>query len=127
MTMTRMDEDGQPEAARAFRGNRMAAIGMTLAAAATLLLLRPELALVYVVHMAISVYALSLTRRHGLLGKACPLQQQNLAAYVSVSTIGFLLSLYAAPEMFDHIGSIIFIVIAAVMAVLVLYAIWDRK
>jgi len=125
--MNRTEQDGQAGAVQAFKVNRIAAIGMTLAAAAALLLLRPELALVYVVYVAISVYSLSLTRRYGLFGKARPVPEQNLAAYVSVSTIGFLLSLFAAPQMFEHIGSIIFIVIAAVMAVLVLYAIWDRK
>ncbi|MGJ8572143.1 MAG: hypothetical protein ACSHXI_15740 [Hoeflea sp.] len=125
--MNRTEQAAQTDSAQAFKVNRIAAIGMTLAAAAALLLLRPELALVYVVYVAISVYSLSLTRRHGLLGKARPVPEQNLAAYVSVSTIGFLISLFAAPQMFQHMGSIIFIVIAAVMVVLVLYAIWDRK
>lgn len=125
--MNSAEQDGQAGAAQAIKVNRIAAIGMTLATAAALLLLQPELALVYVVYVAISVYSLSLTRKYGLLGKARPVHQQNLAAYVSVSTIGFLVSLFAAPQMFEHISSIIFIVIAAVMAVLVLYAIWDRK
>ncbi|WP_417417813.1 hypothetical protein [Hoeflea sp.] len=125
--MNRTEQPGQNDQLQVFKANRMVAIGMTLAAAATLVLLRAELALVYVVYVAISVYSLSWSRTRGLFGQARPVIEQNLAAYVSVSTVGFMATLFAAPQVYDHMGSIIMFGIAIVMAILVLYAIFDRK
>jgi hypothetical protein len=114
-------------AAHAFKLNRIAAIVMTLATAAALLLLRPDLSLVYLAYMGISVYPLSWAKTRGFFGQPRPVLQQNFAAYVSMSTIGFVATLLAAPHMIDQIGSGFFILFGLVIAVLVLRAIFVGK
>lgn len=113
--------------AHAFKVNRIAAIGMTLATAAALLLLRPELSLVYLAYIGISVYPLSWAKTHGFFGQPRPVMQQNFAAYVSISTIGFVATLLSAPHMIEQIASAIFIVFALVIVILILRAIFNGK
>ncbi|WP_322988446.1 hypothetical protein [Hoeflea sp.] len=122
-----MTSTEQADPAHTFKTNRTAAIMMTIAAAVTLMLLRPELSLVYLAYTGISVYSLSWARTRGYVGKPCPVRQQNMAAYVSISTVGFMATLFGAPHLFEPIASVIFIVFAAVMAILALYTIFDRK
>lgn len=125
--MNHSEQADQADPAQAFKVNIIAAIGMTFATAATLLLLRPELFLVFIAYVGMSVFALSWARTYGLLGPRRPVIEQNFAAYVSISTIGFIATLFGAPQIIDLFGSTIFVVVAIVMAILVLYAIIDRK
>ncbi|KJS09533.1 MAG: hypothetical protein VR78_15865 [Hoeflea sp. BRH_c9] len=113
----------QADLARSFKANGVAAIVMALTTAAVLLLRRPELALVFISYLGISVYALSLTRTHGVFVKPYPVQQQNFAAYVTISTLGFLATLIAAPRLIELHGSMVFFALAIVIALLLLRAI----
>jgi len=113
----------QADLARSFKANGVAAIVMTLATAAVLLLLRPELVLVFLSYLGMSVYALSLTRTHGIFIKPYPLRRQNFAAYVTVSTLGFFATLIAAPRLIELHGSVVFFALAIVIALLLFRAI----
>lgn len=106
----------------AFKANGIAAMVMALATAAVLLLLRPELVLVFISYLGMSVYALSLTRKHGILIRPYPVKQQNFAAYVAISTLGFFATLIAAPRLIEIHGSIVFFALAMVIALLLLRA-----
>jgi hypothetical protein len=122
-----MNRTEQADPTQAFKVNSIAALGMTLATAATLLLLRPELFLVFIAYVGMSVFSLSIARTYGLLGQRRPVIEQNFAAYVSISTVGFIATLFGAPQMIELFGSMIFVLVAIVMAILVLYSIIDRK
>ena len=119
-----MDSIDHNGAAQAFRVNRLAAIGMTAAIAASLLLLRPELSLIYIAQTGTAVYLLSWVRTRGLLVKPRPVTEQNFASYVAVSTLSFVATLAAAPQMIELAGSAIYFAFAAVIALLVLRAVW---
>jgi len=125
--MNRTEQADQADPAQAFKVNRIAAIVMTFATVAILLLLRPELSLVYLAYMGISVYFMSWARTQGLFGRSRPVMEQNFAAYVSISTIGFVATLRVAPQVIGLIGSAIYIVFAMVMVILILRAIFDGK
>ncbi len=121
--MAQIEEAGQANsqiADKAFRVNWMSAIVMTLAIAGVLLMQRPELAWVFISYVAISVLVISFARSRGILVKPYPLRQQNLAAYVTVSTAGFFATLIGAPELIEIHGSMIYILLALVMVALVL-------
>lgn len=105
---------------KAFRVNWISAIVMALAVAGVLLMQRPELAWVFVSYVAMSVLVMSFARSRGILVKPYPVRQQNLAAYVTVSTAGFFATLFGAPKLIELHGSMIFILLALVMVVLVL-------
>ena len=79
--MERTEPSDQVALQRAYRINRVAAIVMTLAIAAGLLLQRPEFALVYVGYVVVSVYFLALAKSYGIFVKPSPPAEQNLAAY----------------------------------------------
>lgn len=120
--MAQIEEAGQANsqiADKAFRVNWMSAIVMTLAIAGVLLMQRPELAWVFMSYVAISVLVISFARSRGILVKPYPLRQQNLAAYVTVSTAGFFATLIGAPELIEIHGSMIYILLALVMVALV--------
>jgi hypothetical protein len=119
-----MDSIDHNDAGQAFKVNRLAAIGMAVAAAASLLLLHPELSLIYIAQTGAAVYLLSWARTKGVFGKPRPVTEQNFAAYVAVSTLSFVATLAAAPQMIEIAGSTIYFAFAAVIAVLVLRAIW---
>ncbi|MDF1606602.1 hypothetical protein PZ897_00275 [Hoeflea sp. YIM 152468] len=125
--MTHTDPAVAAKTAQAFKVNRITATVMTLATAATLLLHRPDLSLVYLAYTGMSVYPMSWAVAHGLFARPRPARAQNFAAYVSVSTVGFVITLFAAPQMLDLMGSAIFILFAFVVAILVLRAIFDAK
>lgn len=125
--MTHADQLARAGTSQAFRANRIIALVMALATAATLLLLRPDLPLIYLASTAISVCCMGWAKSRGIFGPPCPGRAQNFAAYVSVSTVGFVVTLLAAPQMIEPIGSAVFIIFALVMAVLVLRAIVDGK
>ncbi|EDQ34670.1 hypothetical protein HPDFL43_00695 [Hoeflea phototrophica DFL-43] len=114
------DQANSQIADKAFRVNWMSSIVMTLAIAGVLLMQRPELAWVFISHVAISVLVISFARSRGILVKPYPLRQQNLAAYVTVSTAGFFATLIGAPELIEIHGSMIYILLALVMVALVL-------
>lgn len=120
--MAQIEEAGQANsqiADKAFRVNWMSAIVMTLAIAGVLLMQRPELAWVFISYVAISVLVISFARSRGILVKPYPVRQQNLAAYVTVSTAGFFATLIGAPELIEIHGSMIYILLALVMVALV--------
>ena len=119
-----MDSIDHHDAGQAFKVNRLAAIGMAVAAAASLLVLRPELSLIYIAQTGTAVYLLSWARTKGVFGKPRPVTEQNFAAYVAVSTLSFITTLAAAPQMIEIAGTTIYFAFAAVIAVLVLRAIW---
>lgn len=102
---------------RAFRTNRIAAIVMTLAIAAGLLLQRPEFALVYVGYVVVSVYFLALAKNYGIFVKPSPPAEQNFAAYVSISTLGFFAVMIGAPELIDLYGAMVLAVLSMLMAI----------
>lgn len=102
---------------RAFRTNRIAAIVMTLAIAAGLLLQRPEFALVYVGYVVVSVYFLALAKSYGVLVKPSPPAEQNFAAYVSISTFGFFAVMIGAPQLIDLYGTMVLAVLSMLMAI----------
>jgi hypothetical protein len=85
-----------------------------------LLLQRPELAWVFVSYVTLSVLVISFVRSRGILVKPYPLRQQNIAAYVTVSTAGFFATLFSAPELIALHGSMIYVLLALVMVLLVL-------
>lgn len=114
------DQANSQIADKAFRVNWMSSIVMTLAIAGVLLMQRPELAWVFISYVAISVLVISFARSRGILVKPYPLRQQNLAAYVTVSTAGFFATLIGAPELIEIHGSMIYILLALVMVALVL-------
>lgn len=121
--MTQIEEADQVNsdvADKAFRVNWISAIVMALAVAGVLLMQRPELAWVFVSYVAMSVLVMSFARSRGILVKPYPVRQQNLAAYVTVSTAGFFATLLGAPKLIELHGSMIFILLALVMVVLVL-------
>lgn len=115
-----VDQVGSEVADKAFRVNWMSAIVMTLAIAGVLLMQHPELAWVFVSYVAISVLVISFARSRGILVKPYPVRQQNFAAYVTVSTLGFFATLFGAPELIELHGSMIYLLLALVMVALVL-------
>lgn len=117
--MESIDQDGT---ALAFKVNRLAAIGMAVAAAASLLLLHPELSLIYIAQTGTAVYLLSWARTKGFFGKPRPVAEQNFASYVALSTFSFVATLAAAPQMIELAGSAIYFAFAAVIALLVFRA-----
>lgn len=121
--MQRTEATVDPDQARAHRVNRLTAVAMVFVTAAALALLRPELFVVFIAYVAMSVFGLSLARRFGIMVKPCPVAEQNFVAYVAISTMGFLITLAAAPEMIVLLGSAIYAVIAVVIAMLVVYSI----
>ena len=114
------DQAGSQVADKTFRVNWMSAIVMTLAIAGVLLMQRPELTWVFVSYVTLSVLVISFVRSRGILVKPYPVRQQNLAAYVTLSTAGFFATLFGAPELIELDGSMIYILLALVMVVLVL-------
>ncbi|WP_299866250.1 hypothetical protein [uncultured Hoeflea sp.] len=121
--MQRAEATVGSDQAKAHRVNRLTAVAMVFVTAAALALLRPELFMVFIAYVAMSVFGLSLARRYGIMVKPCPVAEQNFVAYVAISTMGFLITLAAAPEMIVLLGSAIYAVIAVVIAMLVVYAI----
>ncbi|MDP3527019.1 MAG: hypothetical protein Q8S27_20790 [Hoeflea sp.] len=121
--MVSVEQSGQADLERAFKANRLVAIGMAAVTAAVLLLLRPDLALVYLGSAGISVYVLSLAKSYGVFVKPAPVRQQNFAAYVSAATLGFVATLIGAPELIDLHGTMIYVLFSIVMAGLILRAI----
>jgi len=121
--MVSIEQSGQADLERAFKANRLVAIGMAAATTAVLLLLRPDLALVYLGYAGISVYCLSLAKAYGVFVKPGPVRQQNFAAYVSVATLGFVATLIGAPELIELHGTMIYVLFSIVMAGLILRAI----
>lgn len=121
--MQRAEATVGSDQARAHRVNRLTAVAMVFVTAAALALLRPELFMVFIAYVAMSVFGLSLARRYGIMVKPCPVAEQNFVAYVAISTMGFLITLVAAPEMIVLLGSAIYAVIAVVIAMLVVYSI----
>ena len=119
-----MDSIEQRDTGLASRVNRLAAIGMAVAVAASLLILRPELSLIYIAQTGTAVYLLSWARSKGLFASPCPVMEQNFASYVALSTLSFVATLAAAPEMIELAGSAIYFAFAVVIALLVLRAIW---
>lgn len=120
--MDSIDHNGA--SALAFKVNRLAAIGMVVAVAASLLILRPELSLIYIAQTGTAVILLSWARSKGLFASPCPATEQNFASYVALSTLSFVATLAAAPEMIELAGSAIYFAFAVVIALLVLRAIW---
>lgn len=121
--MERIEPADQTDPERAFKTNSIAAVVMTFATAAVLALLRPELFLVFISYLGMSVYSLSLARTHGFFVKPYPVKQQNFAAYVSFSTLSFFGTLIAAPQLIELHGAVIYGLVFIVMAGLVLHAI----
>lgn len=121
--MQRAEATVDPDQTRAHRINRLIAVAMVFVTAAALALLRPELFMVFIGYVAMSVFGLSLARRFGIMLKPCPVAKQNFVAYVAISTMGFLITLIAAPEMIVLLSSAIYPVIAVVIVMLVVYAI----
>ena len=121
--MVSIEQSGQADLERASKANRLVAIGMAAATAAVLLVLRPDLALVYLFYAGISVYGLSLAKTYGVFVKPAPVRQQNFAAYVSVATLGFVATLIGAPELIELHGTMMFVLFSIVMAGLILRAI----
>ena len=119
--MDSIDPNGA--SAQAFKVNRLAAIGMAVAVAASLLMLRPELSLIYTAQTGTAVYLLSWARTRGLLVKPRPVTEQNFASYVALSTLSFVATLAAAPEMIELAGNAIYFAFAGVIALLVLRAV----
>jgi asparagine N-glycosylation enzyme membrane subunit Stt3 len=123
MFMQSTEPSDQAAQKRAFRTNRIAAIVMTLAIAAGLLVQRPEVAPVYLGYVIISVYFLALAKTYGVLVKSSPLSEQNFAAYVSVATLGFFAVLIGAPHLIDLYGTMVLAVLSMLMAIFLARAI----
>lgn len=115
--MERTEPSDQVALQRAYRTNRIAAIVMTLAIAAALLLHRPEFALVYVGYVGISVYFLGLAKNYGIFVKPSPPAEQNFAAYVSIATLGFLAVMIGAPHLIELYGVMVLAVLCVLMAI----------
>jgi hypothetical protein len=113
----------QEPADKAVMVNRISAIVMALAVAGVLLTQRPGLVLVFLSYVAISVFVMSFARSRGILVKPYRLRQQNLAAYVTVSTAGFFATLFGVPQLVELHGSMIFVLLAIVIGFLLLRAI----
>ncbi|MBU4528918.1 MAG: hypothetical protein KUA43_08080 [Hoeflea sp.] len=121
--MVSIEQSDQPDLAKALKANRLVALVMAVSTAAVLLLLRPELCLVYLSYAAISVFSLSLIRTYGVFVKPYPAREQNFAAYVSISTIGFLATVIGAPHMIELHATGMYVLLSIVMAGLLLRAI----
>lgn len=121
--MTDTEQTGADLADKAARFNRLSAIAMALVFSAVVMLRHPDLALVFPAYVAISVYAMSFVRRHGILIRRLPVDRQNFAAYVAVSTAGFFATLFTSPQVIELLGSLIFIALALLVAFMVLRAI----
>lgn len=122
--MERTEPSDQLVRQRALRTNRIAAIVMTLAIAAGLLLQRPEFALVYVGYVVVSVYFLALAKSYGIFVKPSPPAEQNFAAYVSISTLGFFAVMIGAPQLIDLYGTMVLAVLTMLMAIFLARAVF---
>ncbi|WP_143439063.1 hypothetical protein [Hoeflea halophila] len=105
---------------RAFRVNRISAAAMAFAVAAVLLLQRPELGLIFIAYVGVSVWAMSFARSRGILVRPLPAKRQNLAAYVALSTAGFFATLYGSPQVIELYGTAIYLMLAGLLAYLLL-------
>ncbi|MEQ8480888.1 MAG: hypothetical protein RIC18_09530 [Hoeflea sp.] len=106
---------------KANRFNRLSALVMVIGVAAVLFVQRADLVLTFLAYIGVSVWSLCFVRSHGILVRPVPLKRQNLAAFVAFSTLGFLVTLVAAPELVELFGTVVFILIAVIFAVHVLY------
>lgn len=102
---------------KAFRFNRLSAGLMVFGTAAALFLLRPELGLIFLAYVGVSVWSMCVARSHGILVRPLPLKHQNMAAYVAISSVTFFVALFAAPEVIELFGTVVFILIAVIFAV----------
>lgn len=121
--MARVEASDHSVQSRALVVNRLTAVAMVFVTAAVLTLLRPDLFFVFIGYVTISVYSLSLARRFGIMVKPCPVAQQNFAAYVAISSLGFVITLTGAPEMIALMGSALYGVIAVAVAIFLVHAI----
>lgn len=110
----------EADMARAFRINHLSAVAMALTVAAVLLLQRPELGLIFIAYVGVSVWAMSFARSRGILVRPLSAKRQNLAAYVALSTAGFFATLYGSPQVIDLYGTVIFLMLAGLLAYLLL-------
>lgn len=117
------DKDMAAEEAmdKAFRFNRLSAAAMLFGVAAILFLLRPELGLIFLAYVGVSVWSMCVARSYGILVRALPLKHQNMAAYVAISSVTFFVALFAVPEVIELFGTVVFILIAVIFAVHVVY------
>jgi hypothetical protein len=77
--------------------------------------------MIFLAYVGVSVWSLCFARSHGILVRPLPLKRQNLAAFVTFSTVSFFVALFAAPQMIELFGTVVFIMIAVIFAVHVLY------
>jgi hypothetical protein len=121
MTADQGDMAAEAMIDKANRFNRLSALAMVFGVATVLFVQRPDLVLIFLSYVGVSVWGLCFARSHGILVRPLPLKRQNLAAFVTFSTLSFFVALFAAPEVVELFGSVVFILIAVIFAVHVLY------
>ncbi|WP_394690722.1 hypothetical protein [Hoeflea sp.] len=115
------DNAAAEEMDKALRFNRLSAGLMVFGVAAALFLLRPELGLIFLAYVGVSVWSMCVVRSQGILVRPLPLKHQNIAAYVAISSVTFFVALFAVPEVIELFGTVVFILIAVIFAVHVLF------
>lgn len=121
MTSEQDDMTAKATQEKAFRFNQLSAALMVFGIATVLFVQRSDLVMIFLAYVGVSVWSLCFARSHGILVRPLPLKRQNLAAFVTFSTVSFFVALFAAPQVIELFGTVVFIMIAVIFAVHVLY------